>query len=136
MLFDPLSFVSPFIIRLKMLFQNLCSSKVDWDGQLEGETIRQWNSLPSDIKSLIYHISGYKGVSLISKSYPTGCIGFWCLRKGICCSGVYTYRIWAYSTRYLTSGIKSQDDSCQKTVYPTVRGTWSQGRRRRCDKWG
>ena len=37
-----------------MLFQNLCSSKLDWNGQLEGETIRQWNSLPSDIKSLSY----------------------------------------------------------------------------------
>ena len=51
-LFDPLGFVSPFVIRLKMLFQSLCSSKLEWDGQLEGEALKQWNRLPNDIKSL------------------------------------------------------------------------------------
>ena len=35
-----------------MLFQSLCSSKLEWDGQLEGEAARQWNRLPRDIKSL------------------------------------------------------------------------------------
>ena len=30
-LFDPLELVSPFVIQLKILFQDLCFGEVDWD---------------------------------------------------------------------------------------------------------
>ena len=30
-IFDPLGFVSPFVIQLKILFQMLCQDKLDWD---------------------------------------------------------------------------------------------------------
>ena len=52
-LFDPLGFVSPFVVRKKILFQNLCSSKVEWDDNLDGVALRKWNCLPRDIRSLI-----------------------------------------------------------------------------------
>jgi len=35
--FDPLGFLSPLVIRLKILFQVLCSEKVNWDQSLRGE---------------------------------------------------------------------------------------------------
>jgi len=35
--FDPLGFLSPLVIRLKILFQVLCSEKVNWDQPLRGE---------------------------------------------------------------------------------------------------
>ena len=47
-LFDPLGFISPFVVRLKILFQNLCSSKVEWDENLDGKALKQWNCLPRD----------------------------------------------------------------------------------------
>ena len=38
-LFDPLEFISPFVVRLKILFQNLCFSKVEWDEKLDGKAL-------------------------------------------------------------------------------------------------
>lgn len=40
------------MVRLKMLFWNLCSSKVEWDDNLDGVALKQWNCLPRDIKSI------------------------------------------------------------------------------------
>jgi hypothetical protein len=36
-IFDPLGFLSPFIIRWKVLFQILCIENVNWDSELIGE---------------------------------------------------------------------------------------------------
>jgi len=51
-LFDPLGFLSPFVVKQKMQFQHLCCNKVNWDDNLEGETLQQWNQLPMEIKAL------------------------------------------------------------------------------------
>ena len=34
-LFDPMGILSPFVIRLKILFQQLCLEKVEWDEELQ-----------------------------------------------------------------------------------------------------
>jgi len=47
--FDPLGLLSPFTIHAKILFQKLCSLKKDWDKTLEGEALRQWKYLTSDL---------------------------------------------------------------------------------------
>ena len=36
-LFDTIGVLSPFIIRLKILFQQICIAKFDWDEELQGE---------------------------------------------------------------------------------------------------
>ena len=51
-IFDPLGFLSPFTIRLKILFQVLCLDKIDWDGELQGESRKQWNVLISELEIL------------------------------------------------------------------------------------
>ena len=51
-IFDPLGFLSPFTIRLKILFQVLCLDKIDWDGELKGESRQQWNVLISELEIL------------------------------------------------------------------------------------
>ena len=40
--FDPLGFLSPYVIRLKSMFQELCSQKVDWDKELNGIWLSKW----------------------------------------------------------------------------------------------
>ena len=36
-LFDPLGLISPVTVSMKILFQEICSSKLDWDETLTGE---------------------------------------------------------------------------------------------------
>ena len=51
-IFDPLGFLSPFVIRLKVLFQILCMKGCEWDQPLEDEILQSWNSLIPELTSL------------------------------------------------------------------------------------
>lgn len=50
--YDPLGFVSPVTIRFKMLFQELCVSKIEWDEPLSGDLLREWNALISNFQGM------------------------------------------------------------------------------------
>jgi len=47
---DPMGFLTPVVIRFKVLFQRLCRAKIDWDQPLTGELLREWSSLVSDLQ--------------------------------------------------------------------------------------
>ncbi|XP_037518120.1 uncharacterized protein LOC119394892 [Rhipicephalus sanguineus] len=47
--YDPLGLVAPFVVRGKMLFQQLWVRKVDWDEELPDDIARQWMSWRSDL---------------------------------------------------------------------------------------
>ena len=70
--YDPLEFMSPITIRIKMFFQELCANKVGWDKPLSGQLLDKWKFL----------VSGFKGVIItIPRSY------FWGAEKeGSVCS--------------------------------------------------
>ena len=51
-IFDPLGFLSPFVFRLKMMFQVLCTDKLLWDDSIQGDMLNTWNSIVSEIKLL------------------------------------------------------------------------------------
>lgn len=48
--YEPLGFMSPVVIQFKILFQELCRAKLDWDEPLDGELLRKWRSLISDLQ--------------------------------------------------------------------------------------
>ena len=50
--YDPLGFFSPVTIRFKVLFQELCASKVDWDEPLTGELLHKWKSLVFNLQDV------------------------------------------------------------------------------------
>lgn len=61
--YDPLGFMSPVTIRIKMFFQELCVNKVGWDEHLAGQLLDKWKSL----------VSSFKGVTIrIPRSYFWG----------------------------------------------------------------
>ena len=50
-IFDPLGLISPFIIKLKVLFQALCAESVKWDEPLQDKALEQWNCFVSEARA-------------------------------------------------------------------------------------
>jgi len=50
--FDPLGFVSPFVIQFKTLFRDLCLSQMDWDLPLSGKLLLRWKKIISELDCL------------------------------------------------------------------------------------
>ena len=51
-IFDPLGIIVPAVVKIKLLFQKLCSLKTDWDLTLSEYLIIEWTSLHSNLKQL------------------------------------------------------------------------------------
>ena len=50
--YDPMGFLSPYLIRIKVLLQDLCRLNVGWDELLPDEVMTQWKSWITDLKKL------------------------------------------------------------------------------------
>ena len=42
--YDPLGFVSPFILTAKVILQDLCKRKLDWYDRIPDEDLRRWQT--------------------------------------------------------------------------------------------
>jgi hypothetical protein len=49
--YDPLGLISPVILQLKLLFQELCKSNVEWDEQLSEQFCKVWETIFSNLKN-------------------------------------------------------------------------------------
>ena len=43
-IYDPMGFLSPLTVEMKILFQELCLEKTSWNTELKGESLQQWKS--------------------------------------------------------------------------------------------
>ena len=48
--FDPLGLILPVVLQLKLLFQELCKSNVEWDEQLSEQFCQTWKIIFSELK--------------------------------------------------------------------------------------
>ena len=48
-LFDPLGLISPVIVFAKILFQEVCKQKIDWDANFTEETLKGWDAWCHDL---------------------------------------------------------------------------------------
>jgi len=51
-IFDPMGFLSPFVILLKVMFQTLCVNKAHWDDPLPPDLAKKWNQLLEELNTL------------------------------------------------------------------------------------
>ena len=49
--YDPMGFLSPVVIKFKMLFQALCEERQDWDQLLTGDLLQRWKTLVTELRS-------------------------------------------------------------------------------------
>ena len=49
--YDPMGFLSPVVIKFKILFQALCEERQDWDQLLTGDLLQRWKTLISELRS-------------------------------------------------------------------------------------
>jgi len=115
-LYDPLGFMSPVIIRIKIFFQELCVHKVEWDDPLTGQLLTKWNSL----------ISGFSGiVTSIPRCY------FWsvmeaangCSFHGFCDTSLGAYAAVVYLKVDTANGSSTNFVACKIRVAPLSKQT-------------
>ena len=49
--YDPIGFLQAILIKLKILFQDICKLKMDWDDNI-GDLTSRWNNIVSSLKSM------------------------------------------------------------------------------------
>ena len=49
-LYDPLGVISPIVVSLKVLFQELCVDKVPWNQELTGERCKKWKGWMNELE--------------------------------------------------------------------------------------
>ena len=105
-MFDPLGIISPVIVRMKMLFQELCRDSIGWNDELNGEAKKKWNDWVVDL-SRIRGIAISRCVNDSLKKEVLECYlhGFGDASNKAYCTVVYfVYRTWdGVHVRLLTS---------------------------------
>ena len=51
-IYDPLGFAGPFVLKAKILFQELCRQKAAWDDKLPDDLAEQWHRWIQDLPLL------------------------------------------------------------------------------------
>ena len=71
--YDPLGIISPIIVHFKLIVQELCKMKVNWDEPLQGELMEEWNKL-QQVQPITIARCYFNGVSELVISHSL--IGF------------------------------------------------------------
>ena len=50
--YNPLGFVTPFVLQQKLLVQQLCKENLEWDQTIPGNIQRQWAKWVRHLKEL------------------------------------------------------------------------------------
>ena len=110
--YDPSGFVSPVTIRFKVLFQELCETKLDWDDVLPPKLQHKWKSLVSSVQKC-HPISiprcYFDGLAMTVSSY--------CL-QGFCDASKLAYAAVVYLLMDVRNSHATRFIACKTRVAP------------------
>lgn len=49
-IYDHMGFISPVTVKMKVLYQEVCIDKTNWDSELKGETLKKWKLILQELK--------------------------------------------------------------------------------------
>ena len=50
--YDPVGYIQPVIVKLKIFFQSVCKQNITWNDPLSSEDLQKWNSLIDSIRKI------------------------------------------------------------------------------------
>ena len=110
--YDPLVFLSPVIITLKIFFQELCRVKISWDDPLSSELLSRWHGLVANFQEVV--------ISVPRCCYFPACTMNKYVLYGFCDASKSTYTV----VVYLCNGSgPEQFVVCKTRVAPLVKMT-------------
>lgn len=105
-IFDPIGLISPITVNFKMWFQELCSSKVDWDVILQNE-----------VKALsVLRVPRCYFVIVLGKPVSHEIHGF--IREGNGSCGVFSIQVCERESECASHCVQNQSDTDEKTINP------------------
>lgn len=57
--YDPLEYITPHTVQFKILFQELCKERLEWDEVLIGSLLEKWKALVSSFQPITLTIPRY-----------------------------------------------------------------------------
>jgi len=114
-IFDPLGLLSPFVIQLKKLFQQLCIDKHTWDHPLEDTVLQEWSRLLEEVRLLsCIRVSRYYFNS--EKRLIT------CQLHGFCDASTRAYAAVIYVRCFYSDGMVDVNIVSSKTRVAPIKG--------------
>ena len=114
--YDPLGFISPITVQFKILFQELCMSKIDWDEPLSGSLLCKWEALVSNFQPVTISIPRCYFHSIDKKSRT-------CSLQGFCDASIGAYAAVVYIKIETDNGVSVKFVVSKTRVSPVGKQT-------------
>ena len=113
-LYDPLGIISPVIITMKCLFQEVCALKeLDWDTPLPANFVQRWEKWVNELENtnqIVFAICYFAGFKMNESARSLGLCGFSDSSKKAYCAVVYlvSERYDCFVPKLLTSKVSTR----------------------------
>ena len=115
-LYDPLGFAAPVIVRMKVLFQEMCQEKLNWDESLPPNLQQKWQAQVTSLQD--------SPVICVPRFYFANCTQpLSCSLQGFCDASKVAYAAVIYLLINMACGCTTRFVTCKTRVSPVSQPT-------------